>query len=349
MNRALVLPTILFAAFGCLAAGELRLAPAPLGSGFTYQGRLADDGLPANGAYDFEFRLYDAPSGGAQEGLTVPVNDLAVVNGLFSTELDFDSGLYDGRSLYLQVAVRPGASTGAYTDLSPRQALTAAPYALGLRFGALMRGSNLISGLYVENNAPTCGRAISARSLGTGGPLVPDGCATVQAYNAALDRGYAVIATSNALTNGAGVAGFVNNSAGSSGAGVHGETYQAGYSTAGVRAVYGGEGGGTALEVRNGAIRTTGDHRTAFTHTSSASNTHDNFTEINHPLLNGDPYALVFVTHNFPPTSGVYHNHAIGVWYNPDRDRWTIFNEDLAIMHEDITFNVLIIKQEVFK
>lgn len=348
MYRALVLLTILFVAFGCLAAGELRLAPSAVGSGFTYQGRLVDDGLAANGAYDFEFKLYDAPSGGTQEGLTVPVNDLMVVNGLFSTELDFDSGVYDGRGLYLQVSVRPGASTGAYTDLSPRQALTAAPYALGLRFGALMRGSNIVSGLYVENNAPTCGRAISARSLGTGGPLVPDGCATVQAYNAALDRGYAIIATSNALTNGAGVAGFVNNSAGSSGVGVHGETYQTGYSTAGVRAIYGGEGGGTALEVRNGAIRTTGDHRTAFTHLTTSSNVIANITRIDHPLLNGDEYALVFVTRLFT-TGSAYHPHPVGVWYDSNTSRWAIFNEDLSAMPEGVRFNVLIIKQEVFK
>ncbi|MBP7866116.1 MAG: hypothetical protein KA419_09220 [Acidobacteria bacterium] len=348
MYRALCLLWVLFTAFGCLAAGELRLAPAPVGTGITYQGRLADDGLPANGAYDFEFKLFEGLSTSSQVGSTVTVNDLVVANGLFSTLLDFGEGIFNGQILYLQISVRPGADAGAYTDLTPRQLLTAAPYALGLRCGAEIRGIRTASALYVENNATTCGRAVSARGAGSGGTFGPEACATVQAYNAAVDEGYAVIGNSGALSHAVGTAGFASNASGGGGVGVHGETVQNGYDGAGVRAVYRGEGGGTALEVRNGAIRTTGDHRMAFTHLTTTSNVNDNFTEINHPLLNGDPYALVFVTRNFI-TGAAYHNHVVGVWYNPLRDRWTIFNEDLASMHDGITFNVLVIKQEVFK
>ena len=34
-----------------------------MGTAFTYQGRLTDGGSPADGEYDFRFRLYDAASG----------------------------------------------------------------------------------------------------------------------------------------------------------------------------------------------------------------------------------------------------------------------------------------------
>src|SRR6185369_16358988 len=45
---------------------------------FTYQGRLSDGGLPANGVYDLQFKLFDAASGGAQQGGTVLRDDVSV-------------------------------------------------------------------------------------------------------------------------------------------------------------------------------------------------------------------------------------------------------------------------------
>ncbi|MHC4676521.1 MAG: hypothetical protein ACYTBZ_28885 [Planctomycetota bacterium] len=36
----------------------------PMGTAFTYQGRLSDEGSPAEGKYDFQFKLYDADSDG---------------------------------------------------------------------------------------------------------------------------------------------------------------------------------------------------------------------------------------------------------------------------------------------
>jgi len=102
---------------------------APLGTGFTYQGRLTDGGAPANGTYDLEFKLYDALSGGSQVGSTVSQGDVTVSDGLFTVQLDFGN-VFDGTALYLEIGVRPGASDGAYTPLTPRQALTATPYAI---------------------------------------------------------------------------------------------------------------------------------------------------------------------------------------------------------------------------
>ena len=41
---------------------------ATAATAFTYQGRLSDGGLPANGAYDLRFALFDAASDGNQIG-----------------------------------------------------------------------------------------------------------------------------------------------------------------------------------------------------------------------------------------------------------------------------------------
>jgi hypothetical protein len=101
-----------------------------LGTSFTYQGRLSDGGSPADGDYDFEFKLYDALSGGGQVGSAINVEDLTVTDGLFIVKLDFGGGAFTGDARWLQVGVRPWKSSGAYTVLRPRQELTAAPYAL---------------------------------------------------------------------------------------------------------------------------------------------------------------------------------------------------------------------------
>jgi hypothetical protein len=101
-----------------------------LGTGFTYQGRLTDAGSPATGVYDFEFRLYSASSSGSQVGPTVTHDEVPMTDGLFTVELDFGNGVFTGDARYLAIAVRPGDSSGAFTALTPRQAITPAPYAL---------------------------------------------------------------------------------------------------------------------------------------------------------------------------------------------------------------------------
>ncbi len=96
---------------------------------FTYQGRLQDGGNPATGLYDFEFRLFDASLGGAQQGPTVTLNDLGVTNGLFVAALDFGAN-FPGTDRFLQISLRSGASVETYTDVMPRQPLTVTPYAI---------------------------------------------------------------------------------------------------------------------------------------------------------------------------------------------------------------------------
>jgi hypothetical protein len=100
-----------------------------VGTVFTYQGQLKEGGNPANGTYDFRFALYDDPDFGSQVNGIIDVPDKQVDNGLFTVQLDFGD-VFDGTALWLWVLVRPGDSTGPYTQLWPRHPLTAVPYAL---------------------------------------------------------------------------------------------------------------------------------------------------------------------------------------------------------------------------
>jgi len=98
---------------------------------FTYQGKLTDTGVSGNGLYDFTFKLYDSLTNGTQIGSDVVVGDLPVSNGIFTADLDFGTAaLTGGAPRFLEISVRAGASTGAYTILAPRQPLSSAPFAV---------------------------------------------------------------------------------------------------------------------------------------------------------------------------------------------------------------------------
>ena len=99
---------------------------APLGTAFTYQGYLKDNNNPANGLFDFQLIMYNAETGGAQVGTTQNKDDVQVANGFFMVTIDFGN-VFLGDLYYLEISVRPGSSTGTYTILSPRQALTPSP------------------------------------------------------------------------------------------------------------------------------------------------------------------------------------------------------------------------------
>jgi hypothetical protein len=130
MNHTKVIK-ILFMFFAVvLCFGCVGLA-APIGTAFTYQGRLIDANNVAEGLYDFQFKLFDVNSGGIQWGLDVNRPQVDVIDGYFTVELDFGN-VFDGNERWLDIAVRPGdqSDPNVYTSLTPRQKLTPTPYAL---------------------------------------------------------------------------------------------------------------------------------------------------------------------------------------------------------------------------
>src|SRR5262245_19448063 len=98
-------------------------------SSFSYQGRLTDGGTGANGNYDLQFALWDSASGGTQIGSTLTINTVPVSNGIFTVALDFGAASFNGANRFLEIGARP-SSGGSFTLLTPRQVVSATPYAI---------------------------------------------------------------------------------------------------------------------------------------------------------------------------------------------------------------------------
>src|SRR5208282_6365976 len=64
------------------------------GTAFSYQGQLYSGTNPARGTYNFEFSLFNVPSGGSQLGALVITNNVSVTNGMFMVLIDFGAGIF---------------------------------------------------------------------------------------------------------------------------------------------------------------------------------------------------------------------------------------------------------------
>lgn len=115
MNQLLITLLILFCANGAMAS-----------SVFSYQGHLQRHGQDYSGDVEMEFRLFDQEADGHQVGAAIS-QTVTVTESLFQVDLDFGGTVFEtspsGTGWWLQVTV-------AGLDLSPRQAIIAAPFAL---------------------------------------------------------------------------------------------------------------------------------------------------------------------------------------------------------------------------
>ncbi len=187
MNKRLILA---LAEIASLYGGNVTRAATPLGTGFTYQGQLKQDGLPLNGVVDLTFSLWDAagigspPSGGNQIGANQAIAGVQVTNGLFTVVVNssgqFGSAAFQGDAEWLQVSVNG-------TALSPRQETSAVPYSLGLRlpfseavsanteaFGITNSGTGR-AGAFSISSPANSSSALYARTGGTGPAVHADG------------------------------------------------------------------------------------------------------------------------------------------------------------------------------
>ena len=113
------------------------------GTAFTYQGWLNDGASPANGIYDLRFTIYASTnSPGTIVAGPFTNSAVAVSNGLFITALDFGAGVFAGNPRWLEISVQKNG--GGFTPLSPRQQLTATPYAI------LAASANSLTSLVVQ-------------------------------------------------------------------------------------------------------------------------------------------------------------------------------------------------------
>jgi hypothetical protein len=132
-----------------LACFVSDIVAAPVGTAFTYQGRLKSSGQPANGSYDLRFTLYDAASGSSPVGSPVTIAPVIVTNGSFTVLLDFGAA-FNGDARWLEIGVRTNGSSSPYGTPSARQPLTPTPYAL---------------------YTPSAGSAVTATTAGTASNL----------------------------------------------------------------------------------------------------------------------------------------------------------------------------------
>lgn len=141
------------------------------GTAFTYQGRLNDGGNPANGSYDLAFSLYTVSSGGAVAQGPLTNSATPVINGLFTVTLDFGSNVFNGAAYWLDISARTHGN-GAFTELSPRQPLTASPYSVYSGQAAYSTVADGVAGGTIGPNAfavgagPTAGQVLSYNGSG---------------------------------------------------------------------------------------------------------------------------------------------------------------------------------------
>jgi sortase A len=83
---------------------------------------------------------------------------------------------------------------------------------------------------------------------------------------------------------------------------------------------------------------------TAFVHRSDEKNSRGDYTYLSDPTIDGDPNAVVLVTLMPDQESsgdGIY-DHNVGVWYEPQAQKWAIFNQDRTAVPAGTTFQVVV-------
>jgi len=179
---------------------------------FSYQGRLVEGGVPANGNYDFIIDLYDNPTVGSSLASCYDVGtgsllNQPVQNGLFTFYLfcgTSNSSVFTGGERWMEAQVRR-TGTVTYTTL-PRQPISPTPYAFSLYPWAVISSTatggsfgDSILNVYNRNTVASWSafHAKSASGYAVRGES-PDGTAL---YGYSTD-GYAVYGTTSYGTSG---------------------------------------------------------------------------------------------------------------------------------------------------
>ena len=183
---------------------------APVGTQFLYQGQLNFNGVPLNGTADIGFSLWDDATGGSPVGGFISLIGVPVVNGLFSVDVDFGSGAFNGDERWLEVEVRsPSDPNLPFTTLSPRTPIGAVPYAQaipGLRVQPHADSPSLIGG----SSANSVPADVPGATIGGGG-TTPDKENRISARYGTIGGGFGNSVGADAI--GATIGGGVDHTA----------------------------------------------------------------------------------------------------------------------------------------
>ena len=192
MTHSRAMRNILLLAGGLALAGSARAAtikpkmtgqPSAVPAGIHYQGRLEDNGIPANNTYTMTFTLYDDPTAGnlvwpaSQDPANINVMAVPVSVGLFAVDLPISTmSLVRAGLKYLQVNING-------VDLSPREQLGNVPYAMVAKtiegtinistggfnlqndtYGSLFSVSSMTGHVGISTGVPTDGLDVSTTS-----------------------------------------------------------------------------------------------------------------------------------------------------------------------------------------
>ncbi len=81
---------------------------------------------------------------------------------------------------------------------------------------------------------------------------------------------------------------------------------------------------------------------TRFVHRATEENSSGDYTYLDDPALNGNPDAVVFATPTGVRGGGEEYDHNVGVWFEPEAEKWAIFNQDRAPVPAEATFQVVV-------
>lgn len=161
LNTRLVFLSMVLGLSGAVASAQ------NLGTSFTYQGRLVNNGDPASGAYDITFVLHSHPTNSAPVGSPVALTRVPVMDGFFTVHLDFGDIAFNGQPRWLEIEVET-------TTLAPRQPIRPAPYALALPAMRIVQhpsGHNVVGGSTANN----IGTGVFGGTIAGGGePTTPN-------------------------------------------------------------------------------------------------------------------------------------------------------------------------------